>query len=110
MAKVEAVIISVAGRDVPVSNPAKVLFPQAGHTKLDLVRYYLAVAPGALRAARNRPNVLVRYPNGIGGESFSEMGPPESRPDWIDVVGVKCPSGRTAEEAVRRDAAAPAWM
>jgi len=110
MAKVEAEIVSVAGRDVPVSNPAKVLFPQAGHTKLDLVRYYLAVAPGALRAAGNRPNVLVRYPNGIDGESFYQKRAPESRPDWIDVVALKFPSGRTAEEVVPRDAAALVWM
>ncbi len=110
MAKVEAEIVSVAGRDVPVSNPAKVLFPQAGHTKLDLVRYYLAVAPGALRAAGDRPNVLVRYPNGIDGESFYQKRAPESRPDWIDVVALKFPSGRTAEEVVPRDAAALVWM
>ena len=110
MAKVEAEIVSVAGRDVPVSNPAKVLFPQAGHTKLDLVRYYLAVAPGALRAAGDRPNVLVRYPNGIDGESFYQKRAPESRPDWIDVVALKFPSGRTAEEVVPRDASALVWM
>ena len=110
MPKVEAEIVSVAGRDVPVSNPAKVLFPDAGHTKLDLVRYYLAVAPGALRAAGNRPNVLVRYPNGIDGESFYQKRAPESRPDWIDVVALQFPSGRTAEEVVPRDAAALVWM
>ena len=110
MAKVEAEIVSVAGRDVPVSNPAKVLFPQAGHTKLDLVRYYMAVAPGALRAAGDRPNVLVRYPNGIDGESFYQKRAPESRPDWIDVVALKFPSGRTAEEVVPRDASALVWM
>jgi DNA ligase D-like protein (predicted polymerase) len=95
---------------VPVSNPAKVLFPQAGHTKLDLVRYYMAVAPGALRAAGDRPNVLVRYPNGIDGESFYQKRAPESRPDWIDVVALKFPSGRTAEEVVPRDASALVWM
>ena len=110
MPKVESEIVSVAGRDVPVSNPTKVLFPQAGYTKLDLVRYYLAVAPGALRAAGNRPNVLVRYPNGIGGEFFYQKRAPESRPDWIEVVALQFPSGRTAEEVVPRDAAALAWM
>ena len=62
--------MTAAGREVPVSNPRKVLFPEAGITKLDLVRYYLAVADGALRAAGGRPNMLVRYPNGIGGEYF----------------------------------------
>ena len=62
--------VAANGREVAVSNPGKVLFPEAGHTKLDLVRYYLAVADGALRGAGGRPNVLVRYPNGIGGEHF----------------------------------------
>ena len=103
-------IITVAGREVAVSNPGKVLFPEAGHTKLDLVRYYLAVAEGALQGAGGRPNVLVRYPNGIGAEFFFQKRAPESRPDWIEVVSLKFPSGRTAEEVVPRDAAALAWM
>jgi len=87
-----------------------VLFPAAGYTKLDLVRYYLAVADGAIRAAGNRPNVLVRYPNGIGNEFFYQKRAPSSRPSWIEVVALKFPSGRTAEEVVPRDAAALAWM
>ena len=86
------------------------LFPDAGYTKLDLVRYYLAVADGALRGAGGRPNVLVRYPNGIGEEFFYQKRAPESRPEWIEVVALKFPSGRTAEEVVPRDAAALAWM
>src|SRR6186997_370026 len=108
--RVESEVLTVAGREVAVSNPSKVLFPDAGYTKLDLVRYYLAVAAGALRAAGNRPNVLVRYPNGIGGEFFYQKRAPSSRPSWIDVVALKFPSGRTAEEVVPRDAAALAWM
>ena len=108
--KAKAEIVSVAGRDVPVSNPDKVLFPERGHTKRDLVRYYLAVADGALQAAGDRPNVLVRYPNGVGGEFFYQKRAPDSRPDWIDVVELKFPSGRTAEEVVPRDAAALVWM
>jgi DNA primase len=80
----ESEIISVDGRDVSISNPDKVLFPDAGHTKRDLVRYYLAVAAGALRAAGDRPNVLVRYPNGIGDEFFYQKAAPASRPDWIE--------------------------
>jgi DNA ligase D-like protein (predicted polymerase) len=103
-------ILTVAGREVPVSNPHKVLFPQPGYTKLDLVRYYLAVADGALRGAGGRPNVLVRYPNGIAGEFFFQKRAPSSRPPWIDIVALKFPSGRTAEEVVPRDAAALAWM
>jgi len=102
--------VLAAGREVPISNPRKVLFPEAGITKIDLVRYYLAVSPGALRAAGGRPNVLVRYPNGIAGEFFYQKRAPASRPSWIDIVALQFPSGRTAEEVVPRDAAALAWM
>jgi len=107
---VERELIAVAGREVSVSNPHKVLFPRAGYTKLDLVRYYIAVAEGALRGAGGRPNVLVRYPNGIDGEFFFQKRAPASRPEWIEVVTLSFPSGRTAEELVPRDAAALAWM
>src|SRR4051795_9168609 len=86
----------VAGREGAISNPGKVLFPEAGHTKLDLVRYYVAVADGALRGAGGRPNVMVRYPNGIGGEFFYQKRAPESRPEWIEVARLAFPSGRTA--------------
>src|SRR5881397_1986358 len=106
----EAELIVVAGHEIAVSNPTKVLFPKPKHTKLDLVRYYLAVSEGALRGAGDRPNVLVRYPNGIGGEFFYQKRAPSSRPQWIDVVSLSFPSGRTAEEIVPRDAAALAWM
>ena len=95
---------------MPISNPAKVLFPQAGYTKLDLAHYYLAVAEGALRAAGGRPNVLVRYPNGIAGEFFYQKRAPESRLPWIEVVSLRFPSGRSADEVVPRDAAALLWM
>src|SRR5438093_7755197 len=103
-------LIVVAGRAIAVSNPAKVLVPKPKYTKRDLVRYYLAVAEGALRGAGGRPNVLVRYPNGITGEFFYQKRAPESRPPWIDVVTLRFPSGRTAEEVVPRDAAALAWL
>jgi len=108
--RAESEVLTVAGREVVVSNPRKVLFPQAGHTKLDLVQYYLAVAEPALRGAGGRPNVLVRYPNGVGSEFFYQKRAPESRPDWIEVVSLTFPSGRHAEEVVPRDAAALAWM
>jgi len=108
--KTEQEVVEVSGREIPISNPSKVLFPQAGYTKLDLVRYYLAVADGALRANGDRPNVLVRYPNGIDGEFFYQKRAPASRPPWIDVVSLRFPSGRNAEEVVPRDAAALAWM
>jgi DNA ligase D-like protein (predicted polymerase) len=102
--------VLVDGREVTISNPDKVLFPEKGHTKRDLVRYYLGVAPGALRAAGNRPNVLVRYPNGVGGEFFFQKRAPTARPPWLDAVALRFPSGRTAEEIVPREPAALAWM
>jgi DNA primase len=102
--------LTVAGREIAVSNPGKVLFPVPGHTKLDLVRYYLAVAEGALRGAGGRPNVMVRYPHGIGGEHFFQKRAPASRPSWVEVVAIKFPSGRSAEEVVPRDSAALAWL
>jgi bifunctional non-homologous end joining protein LigD len=109
-AKPDKELLTIDGREVPISNPHKVLFPEAGYTKLDLVRYYLSVAEGALGGAGGRPNVLVRYPNGIGQEFFYQKRAPDSRPDWIEVAALKFPSGRTAEEVVPRDAAALAWM
>jgi DNA ligase D-like protein (predicted polymerase) len=102
--------LTVAGREVAISNPDKVLFPETGYTKRDLVHYYLAVAEGALRAAGGRPNVLVRYPNGIGSDFFYQKRAPDSRPPWVEVVTLAFPSGRTAGEVVPRDAAALAWM
>ena len=106
----EREVLSCGGRDIAITNPRKVLFPDAGVTKLDLAHYYLAVSDGALRGSGGRPNVLVRYPNGIGGEFFYQKRAPESRPDWIEVVSLHFPSGRTAEEVVPRDAAALIWM
>jgi DNA ligase D-like protein (predicted polymerase) len=108
--KTEKEIVTVDGHEVAISNPDKILFPAAGHTKRDLVHYYLAVAEGAIRAAGGRPNVLVRYPNGIDGEFFYQKRAPSSRPSWLEVVALQFPSGRTAEEVVPRSAAALAWM
>src|SRR5258708_11699638 len=107
---VEREVLTVAGREVAISNPRKVLFPQAGYTKLDLARYYVAVSHGALRGAGGRSNVLVRYPDGVGGVFFLQKRAPRARPAWIDVVALQFPSGRTAEEVVPRDAAALVWM
>lgn len=103
-------ILIVSGREVAISSPHKVLFPQPKHTKLDLAHYYLAVADGALRGAGGRPNMLVRYPNGIEGEHFYQKRAPASRPSWIEVVELHFPSGRAAEEIVPRDAASLAWL
>jgi len=106
----EQLVVDAAGHEVAISNPGKVYFPEARITKLDVVRYYLAVADGALRGAGGRPNVLVRYADGIHGEFFYQKRAPASRPSWIEVVALRFPSGRTAEEVVPRDAAALAWM
>jgi DNA ligase D-like protein (predicted polymerase) len=106
----EREVLTVDGHEVSISNPRKVLFPLAGHTKIDVVRYFLAVAEGALRGAGGRPNMLVRYPNGIESEFFYQKRAPQSRPPWIEVVSLKFPSGRSAEEVVPRDAATLAWM
>ncbi len=106
----ETEILTVAGREIAVSHPDKLLFPERRHTKLDLVHYYIAVAAGALRGAGDRPNMLVRYPNGIDGEHFYQKRAPKSRPAWIEVVELHFPSGRAAEEVVPRDAAALAWL
>jgi bifunctional non-homologous end joining protein LigD len=103
-------LLNVAGVEVAVSNPGKVLFPEPRYTKLDLARYYLAVSAGALRGAGGRPNVLVRYPDGVGGEFFYQKRAPRQRPAWLDVVTLAFPSGRTAEEVVPRNAAALVWM
>src|ERR1700735_3062270 len=103
-------VIEVAGREVAVSHPDKVYFPQTGHTKLDLIRYYLSVADGALRGVAGRPMVLKRYVNGAEGEPFFQKRAPSSRPDWIETVELSFPSGRTAEEVVVRDAAGLAWV
>jgi len=109
-AKPERMLLDVGGREVAVSNPGKLYFPEAGITKLEVVRYYLAVAEGALRGAGGRPNVLVRYANGIHGEFFYQKRAPVSRPPWIEVVALQFPSGREAEEIVPRDAADLAWI
>src|SRR6266581_560239 len=103
-------ILEVAGREVAVSNPDKIFFPQLGLTKIDLVRYYLAVAEGALRGVDGRPMALKRFVNGADGEFFFQKRAPSSRPDWIETVELRFPSGRTAQEIVVRDAAQLAWI
>jgi DNA ligase D-like protein (predicted polymerase) len=103
-------VLEVAGREVTVSNPGKVYFPRTGHTKLDLVRYYLAVADGALRGVSGRPMALKRFVNGAEAEPFFQKRAPEKRPDWIETATLSFPSGRTADEVVLRDAAGLAWV
>ena len=108
-------VLEIAGREVTITNPDKPLFPaagpdQAGHTKLDLVRYYLGVAEGALRGVRGRPMILKRFVKGIDEEAFFQKRAPTTRPDWIEVAELKYASGRSAEEVVVWDAAALAWV
>ena len=103
-------IIEAAGREVPVSNPDKVFFPRTGHTKVDLVRYYLAVAQGALGGVTGWPMALKRFVNGAEGEAFFQKRAPDKRPDWIETAELRFPSGRTADEVVLRDAAGLAWV
>src|SRR5215472_15714368 len=103
-------VIEVADREVTVSNPQKVYFPGTGHTKLDLVHYYLAVADGALRGVAGRPMALKRFVNGAESEPFFQKRAPEKRPDWIETVELRFPSGRTADEIVLRDPAGLVWV
>src|SRR5438309_7360004 len=110
MAAAKDEVLEVAGRTVTISNPDKVFFPKSGYTKLDLVRYYVAVAEGALRGVGGRPMALKRFVNGAEGEAFFQKRAPTSRPEWIATVELSSPSGRTAEEIVVRDAAQLAWI
>src|SRR5437588_9235832 len=103
-------VLDLDGIEVTISNPDKVFFPATGHTKIDLVRYYLAVAEGALCGVRWRPMALKRDVNGADGEFFFQKRAPSSRPEWIETIELAFPSGRTAEEIVVNDAAQLAWV
>jgi len=105
-----SVVLEVAGFDVAVTNPGKVFFPEVGVTKLDLVRYYLAVAEGALRGVRDRPMALKRFVNGAAGEAFFQKRAPATVPAYVRTVELSFPSGRTADEVVVSNAAALAWV
>ena len=103
-------VLQVAGREVTITHPDKVVFPAGGHTKLDLVRYYLAVADGALRGVRGRPMILKRFVKGIDEEAFFQKRAPTKRPDWIEVAQLRYARGTFADEVVVRDAAALVWV
>jgi DNA ligase D-like protein (predicted polymerase) len=103
-------VIEVGGREVAVSNPGKVFFPRTGHTKLDLIRYYLSVADGAMRGVAGRPMALKRFVNGAEAEPFFQKRAPDKRPDWVETVRLSFPSGRVADEIVLRDPAGLAWV
>jgi bifunctional non-homologous end joining protein LigD len=106
----ESKTLSIGNREVTITNPDKLYFSQAQISKLDLVQYYLSVAPGAIAAIRNRPIVLKRFVNGADGESFYQKRAPENRPPWLRTVTLSFPSGRTAEELVVDDPAGLAWI
>ena len=106
----EREVLTVAGREVTVTNPRKIFFPETGHTKLDLVRYYVAVADGAVRGVYNRPMALKRFVHGAARPAFFQKRAPEGRPDWVKTVTLSFPSGRTADEIVITDAAQLAWI
>ncbi|HEV2834284.1 MAG TPA: non-homologous end-joining DNA ligase [Pyrinomonadaceae bacterium] len=113
MAKTDdtAEVLSVNGHDVRITNPDKPYFSkQIKLTKLDLVRYYLSIAPGALAGIRDRPIVLKRYVDGAEGEAFYQKRAPANRPEWLRTVTLSFPSGRNAEEIVVDDAAGLAWI
>ncbi|TDD98864.1 non-homologous end-joining DNA ligase [Jiangella asiatica] len=103
-------VLEVAGREVTITHPDKMVFPEGGHTKLDLVTYYLTVADGALRGVAGRPMILKRFVKGIDREAFFQKRAPEKRPDWIEVATLRYRSGTSADEVVVRDAAALAWV
>jgi bifunctional non-homologous end joining protein LigD len=109
--KEDAEVLSIEGREVKVTHPEKLYFSrEVKLTKLDLVRYYLSVASGALAGIRDRPIVLKRFVDGAEGEPFYQKRAPEKRPPWLRTVTLSFPSGRTAEEVVVDDAAGLAWV
>src|ERR1700744_337836 len=108
------VSLDVGGRQVEVTHPDKVIFPnhagQGSHTKLDLIRYYLAVAEGALRGVAGRPMILKRFVKGISVEAVFQKRAPENRPEWVDVAELRYARGTSAKEAVIHDSAGLAWV
>src|SRR5207302_6447607 len=101
----EVEVLEVGGREVIITHPGKVFFPKTGHTKLQLVNYYAAVAEGAVRGVDGRPMALKRFVEGAGGEPFFQKRAPNSRPNWIAPVELTVPAARTAAETVVLDLA-----
>jgi DNA ligase D len=102
-------VVDVAGRSVTVTSPDKVFFPERGETKLDLVRYYLAVAEPLMNAAGGRPTLMQRFPHGADGSSFFQKRVPEARPDWLETTVVSTPNGTTSRALVLADPAHVVW-
>jgi DNA ligase D len=105
----EEYVLEVAGRDIAVTSPHKVFFSERGETKLDLVRYYLAVAEPLMRAARGRPTLMQRFPHGAEGSSFFQKRVPEGAPEWLQTTIVSTPNGTTSRALVLADMAHVVW-
>jgi DNA ligase D len=102
-------VLDVAGRGITVTSPSKVFFSERGETKLDLIRYYLAVAEPLMRVARGRPTLMQRFPNGAEGSSFFQKRVPESAPEWLQTTIVETPNGTTSRALVLADMAHVVW-
>ena len=105
----EELVLNVEGRDIAITSPGKVFFPEVGATKLDLVQYYLAVAEPFLRAAGGRPTLMQRFPHGAEGNSFFQKRVPESAPEWLQTTIVSTPNGTTSRALVLADMAHVVW-
>ncbi len=105
----DRVVIEACGRELRISNPGKVFFPERGFTKLDLVRYYLACEEAVVRHLAERPSVLKRWVDGVAGKPFFQKRVPDGAPDWLQTATVTFPSGRHARELVVADGAHLAW-
>jgi DNA ligase D len=105
----DEVVIEAAGRELPISSPGKVFFPERGETKLDLVRYYQAVEEPLLSAMGGRPVLLQRFPHGAGGSSFFQKRVPDAHPDWLQTTVVSTPNGTTSRALVAADLAHVLW-
>ncbi len=122
MASKDAIMLDVEGREVRLSSPAKLYFPELGLTKLDIAHYVMAVAPGMLAALRDRPTTMERWPGGVvegtvmatgqgsGGDAFYQKRAPRGTPEWVQQVTITFPSGRTARTVAPADAATLVWM
>ncbi|MEA2315025.1 MAG: hypothetical protein QOI03_1717 [Solirubrobacteraceae bacterium] len=108
-AKSEHMIVEASGREMRISNPGKVFFPDVGLTKIDLVEYYIACEQAVVRHLRERPTVLKRWVDGVAGEPFFQKRVPDSAPEWLQTATVTFPSGRSARELVPNDAAHLLW-
>lgn len=106
----KAEILELDGHEVTITNPTKIFFPKLGLTKLDLVRYYVSVAEGAVRGVYGRPMLMKRFPDGVEQEAFYQKRAPAKRPPFVEIATFRFPSGRHADEVVVRNTAALAWV